>query len=127
MYGPNGFLRQFNGSNDSVAAVLAVTATHGIEGHGSLVLQIANLTKNKANVTVTDAYTGKIVSAPFTRQGQEFVHDRSLEEFKGWYDLVITVEEDPTFQYRFAGHIESGRESISDPAMGGLVTLKVPV
>ena len=127
VYGPNGFLRQFNGSNDSVAAVLGVTATHGIEGHGSLVLQIANLTKNKANVTVTDAYTGKIVSAPFTRQGQEFVHDRSLEEFKGWYDLVITVEEDPTFQYRFAGHIETGRESISDPAMGGLVTLKVPV
>jgi len=50
-----------------------------------------------------------------------------LQEFQGWYDLVITVEQDPTFEYRFAGHIETGRESISDPAMGGLVTLKVPV
>ena len=127
VYGPNGFLRQFNGSNDSSAAVLGVTATHGFGGCGSFVLQIANLTENKASVTVTDAYTGKIVPAFFTRQGEEFVYDWSLEEFQGWYDLVITVEQDPTFEYRFAGHIETGRESISDPAMGGLVTLKVPV
>ena len=54
------------------------------------------------------------------------MYDWSLEEFHGWYDLVVTVEEDPTFEYR-SGHIETGRESISDPAIGGLVTLKVPV
>jgi phospholipase C len=127
VYGPNGFLRQFNGSNDSAAAVLGVTATHGFAGRGSLVLQIANLTKHKASIKVTDAYTGRIVPAFFTFHGEEFVADWSLEEFQGWYDLVITVEQDPTFQYRFAGHIETGRESISDPAMGGLVALKVPV
>ena len=126
-YGPNGFFRQFNGSNDSASAVLGVTLTHGFAGLGSLVLQIANQTKNQANVTVTDAYTGKIVPAIFARHGEEIVFDWSLEQFQGWYDLVITVEQDPTFHYRFAGHIETGRESISDPAMGGLVTLKVPV
>jgi phospholipase C len=127
VYGPNGFLRQFNGSNDGSSAVLGVTTTHGFGGCGSLVLQISNLTQSKASVTVTDAYTGRTLPAFFTRHGEEFVVDWSLEEFRGWYDLVITVEQDPTFQYRFAGHIETGRESISDPAMGGLVTLKVPV
>jgi phospholipase C len=126
VYGPNGFLREFNGSNDSSAAQLSVTATHGSEGCGSLGLQIINLTKNKASVTVTDAYSGRSVPALFTRHGEDFVYDWSLEEFQGWYDLVITVEQDPTFEYRFAGHIETGRDSISDPAMGGLVTLKVP-
>ena len=104
-----------------------MTATHGFGGCGSFALQIANLTKNKSSVTVTDAYTGKVVPAFFTRHGEEFVYDWSLEEFQGWYDLVITVEQDPTFEYRFAGHVETGRESISDPAMGGVVTLKVPV
>ena len=48
----------------------------------------------------------------------------SLERFHGWYDLVVTVAEDPTFEYRLAGHVETGRDSMSDPAMGGLVTLK---
>ncbi len=127
VYGPNGFLRQFNGSNDRSAAQLGVTATHGFGGCGSFALQIANLTENKASVRVTDAYTGKILPAFFTGRGDEIVYDWSLDEFHGWYDLVITVAEDPTFEYRFAGHVETGLESISDPAMGGLVTLKVPV
>ncbi len=127
VYGPNGFLRQFNGTNASSAAMLNVTATHGFGGCGLLTLQIANLTEKKAHVTVTDAYTGKTLPAFFTRHGDEIVLDWSLEEFRGWYDLVIAVKDDPTFEYRFAGHIETGRDSISDPAMGGLVSLKVPV
>ena len=39
----------------------------------------------------------------------------------GWYDLTITVENDPHFEYRLAGHLENGEDSISDSAMGGLV------
>jgi len=33
-----------------------------------------------------------------------------------WYDLRITSRDDATFAWRFAGHIENGRPSISDPA-----------
>ena len=36
--------------------------------------------------------------------------------------LGIAVEGDGTFEYRFAGHLEDGGDSISDPLMGGLVT-----
>jgi phospholipase C len=32
---------------------------------------------------------------------------------------MVTVESDPAFEYRSAGHLENGRDSISDPAMGG--------
>jgi phospholipase C len=39
----------------------------------------------------------------------------------GWYELVITVDGDSHFEYRFAGHLENGDDSISDPLMGGLV------
>jgi hypothetical protein len=34
---------------------------------------------------------------------------------------TITVENDPHFDHRLAGHLENGEDSISDPAMGGLV------
>jgi len=37
---------------------------------------------------------------------------------------VLTVKEDASLRVRLAGHVENGRDSISDPAMGGLVTLK---
>jgi phospholipase C len=36
----------------------------------------------------------------------------------------VTVDVDPTFGYRLAGHVETGRDSFSDPALGGLVALK---
>jgi phospholipase C len=47
-----------------------------------------------------------------------------LNALHGWYDLIVTVAEDPSFNYRLAGHVETGRDSFSDPALGGLVTLK---
>jgi phospholipase C len=36
----------------------------------------------------------------------------------GWHDLRIQVEGAPNFEQRFAGRIETGKESFSDPCMG---------
>ena len=36
-------------------------------------------------------------------------------------DLTVSVDGDPQFEHRFAGHVENGEDSISDPLMGGLV------
>ena len=38
--------------------------------------------------------------------------------------MIVRVNEDPTFEWRLAGHVETGEDSFSDPAMGGLVSLK---
>ena len=37
----------------------------------------------------------------------------------GWYDLVARCEGDRTWLRRVAGRVETGRDTISDPAMGG--------
>ncbi len=34
-----------------------------------------------------------------------------------WYDLTVT---DPSRERRYAGHVENGAASISDPGMGAL-------
>jgi phospholipase C len=34
-------------------------------------------------------------------------------ETNGWYDFVATVDIDPLFVRRFAGHIELGEESVT--------------
>jgi phospholipase C len=36
----------------------------------------------------------------------------------GWYDFLVTSSADDLFSRRFAGRIESGRPSVSDPGMG---------
>ena len=41
-----------------------------------------------------------------------------LESCFGWYDLTIQVESDSSFVQRLAGHVETGSDSSSDPAIG---------
>ncbi len=122
VYGPNGFVRYFNGSIGSGAAALGVSASYNVPSPGSISLKIANMAAGPAEVALFNAYTG----SGFTRllQPNQSFSDPFLAEFFGWYDLVITVQGDSTFEYRFGGHVESGQDSFSDPALGGLVKLK---
>jgi phospholipase C len=124
VYGPNGFVRYFKGSIGSSSAALDVRSSYDREeDSGEIELEITNVAAKAANVSVLDAYTGK--SSTRTLQPHEtFEVELSLEQFHGWYDLIITVAGDPTFKYRLAGHVETGKDSFSDPALGGLVTLK---
>ena len=93
------------------------------EVNGSITLTITNLAATPAEVNILDAYTGQGITRALGSR-ESFEQTWSLAQFHAWYDLIITVAADPTFRYEYAGHIELGQDSISDPAMGGLVTLK---
>jgi phospholipase C len=43
------------------------------------------------------------------------VHSAVLGGSYGWYDLKVTSDADSTFVRRVAGHVETGRPSMSDP------------
>lgn len=44
--------------------------------------------------------------------------DWDMDDFGGWYDFSVSLVDDPSYQRRFAGRIETGQDSISDPYMG---------
>jgi phospholipase C len=46
------------------------------------------------------------------------VHTAKVKRSHCWYDLSVVCEQDGTFLRRLAGHIETGRPSTSDPAIG---------
>jgi len=123
VYGPNGFARYYKGSVGRFAAILDVRTRYDKDDHGSVGLRITNVGTSKATVVVLDAYTGEH-NLRLLSPGQSFESDQRCDRFFGWYDLVLKVTEDATFLWRFAGHVETGRDSYSDPALGGLVTLK---
>jgi phospholipase C len=123
VYGPNGFVRYFNGSVGSGAAALNVRSSYDSEDGGSIELKITNVGAGRVEVSVLDAYSGESrTESLHGRDDLEF--EASLGKFYGWYDLVVTVAGDPSFKYRLGGHVETGKDSMSDPALGGLVTLK---
>ena len=136
VHGPNGFLRSFKGSINTLSAVLSVSHSYSRDGLGGITLNLTNLCQvagtgrpgrktDSCTVQIIDAYTGQQLPVSFGRYGEQRAQDWQRDSFGGWYDLVIQVADDPTFQWRLAGHVETGRDSWSDPAMGGLVTLKV--
>ena len=122
VYGPNGFIRYFNGSVGAGAAILKVSNSYDTANGGSIGWSVTNIAASVAEVSVLNAYTGNISSANLG-SSQTLAEDLSLGQFHGWYDLIITAGEDPTFQYRLAGHVETGEDSFTDPALGGLVAL----
>jgi len=123
VYGPNGFVRYFKGSLGTDAAGLSIVSQYGKGGFGSITLNITNVATTEALITVLDAYAGTLITQTLT-PGEAFANQWSLEQFFGWYDLIVTVAEDATFSYRLAGHVETGKDSFSDPAMGSLVALQ---
>jgi phospholipase C len=84
-----------------------------------VILRITNLGRVACRVTVTNVYDHGSVTHVL-RPGQSFRERWSLESSFGWYDLSVEVDTDDSFLRRLAGHVESGRDSASDPALGGL-------
>jgi phospholipase C len=123
VYGPNGFVRYFNGSVGSGTAALNVVARYDIGNRASIGWKITNVGAIRAEVSVLDAYTGNL-STRLLNPHASLVDKLWLDQFYGWYDLIVTVAGDATFKYRLAGHVETGEDSFSDPALGGLVALK---
>ncbi|HLG82621.1 MAG TPA: phospholipase C, phosphocholine-specific [Bradyrhizobium sp.] len=123
VYGPNGFMRAFKGSVGAGAVVLDVRSEYGDDDDAVMFFSVQNAGSHQASVTVLDAYSGEKMIRTLGPKGR--VDSRlSLTQFHGWYDLVVTVAEDSSLEYRLAGHVETGCDSMSDPAMGGLLTLK---
>jgi phospholipase C len=119
VYGPNGFLRAFKGSIGIGGASLETRATYS-EIANAIQLAITNRSGFVVSVTVNDMYTGDR-SSQLVANGGTLTLQSALAETFGWYDFVITVDNDPVFENRFAGHLENGQNSFSDPLMGGLI------
>jgi phospholipase C len=117
VYGPNGFFRRFAGAGSQTRLDIR---TRYDERDNEIVLEVTNRGSARVEVAVCDRYSSKITKLSL-RPGDTKAPEWSLSRGRGWYDLTVTVAGDHAFEYRYAGHLENGRDSISDPAMGGLV------
>jgi phospholipase C len=108
VHGPNGFYRQFSGTGPDITAVTAA---------GELVLAIANSSSAAVQLTLTSAYDGKARS--FTVSAGATVPVRvPTASGTRWYDVTVTSSTDASYLRALAGHIETGRPDVSDPAFG---------
>lgn len=111
-HGPNGFFRAWRGGNVAVNP----SVTTGVSGH-RLTVTVQN---PGADTTITSVW-GVRRSTTRThalRHGKEWTFEVDAGPDHGWYDVTVTSSADPHFRRRLRGHLEDGRASASDPALG---------
>ncbi|GGM82315.1 phospholipase C, phosphocholine-specific [Terrabacter tumescens] len=109
LHGPNGFFRRFAGDTRTDRVRVEVSRVGRTQR-----LSVAVEALRGVRVTIDDAYAGTSVVGK-----RSFVVDTSANG--GWYDLTV-VAHDGTFLRGVAGHLETGRPSISEPALGRATT-----
>jgi phospholipase C len=123
VHGPNGFLRAFKGSFDAGSfdagdrANLEVRSAYDIE-RVEITLSLRNSSLTPVRVRITDAYAKHATALDLAR-GDTLERNWPLDSTFGWYDLTLTVDSDAAFERRLAGHVETGKDSMTDPAIGG--------
>jgi phospholipase C len=123
VYGPNGFYREFRGDAGDPMVVISLEneyskgSAYPLTGNGLLAL---GNNGDACTVSITDnAYKGAYQEKSLAAGERSFI-TVPLTGNQGWYDFTIRIKGHDSFEQRFAGRIETGRDSISDPYMGNI-------
>ena len=116
VYGPNGFFRHYRGGAIDLTASNLETGVVYNTSSDSVTLVVKNTGSLPATVQVQNVYSGTSTTH-VVASGAAFDSVVSLTQYAGWYDFILTVESDITFQQEIAGHLETGKASTTDPAI----------
>lgn len=111
--GPNGFARYFhrNGQTSVLVSTTENAAT------GTLSVTLANRTKRLQSISIRDNAYGQPIQAVKLAAGAIVSKTLDLAKSKHWYDISVKNHMEPYTENRFAGHVETGRPSLTDPAL----------
>jgi len=119
--GPNGFYREFIGTaNDPL---LTISAEHELNRltkapTGNIKVTIKNDGGNAVHVQLKDlGYKNNSVQKNVASKMEEIIV-LDLKSSYGWYDFEVSSNANSLFSQRFAGRIETGKETYTDPLMG---------
>jgi phospholipase C len=121
VFGPNGFLRTFVNGLTAGSPNLTVQSNYDRRS-GGIELEISNRGSNVEKVTIIDAYSGE-TTTHWVPPHETYSHSSELRKTHGWYDFTVQVESAASFQRRLAGHVETGRDSMTDPAIAATLPL----
>jgi phospholipase C len=120
--GANGFYRSFAGR--SALPLLEVRTSYERQGtvlSGNVQVQVRNKSTEPVSITIQDnSYKSETVRRKLGA-GQETSAVLDLKRSYGWYDFTVKAD-GSSEEARYAGRVETGRPSFSDPLMGGVAS-----
>jgi phospholipase C len=124
VHGANGFFREFKGtgSDPAIEALLAYEESKGSKKlSGNVVLMLRNGSAKSQVIEISDpSYKGATITKTLAA-GKSLSVPVDLSKNHNWYDLIVRIKGNASFEQRFAGHVENGQPSLTDPLMGGVI------
>lgn len=120
VHGPNGFFRSFKGSSND--APLEITCSYVVANNknkpvGTVAIAVRSNDTAAHTIEITDNYTGTTQTKPLDATAFSSV-GFDLSKTYGWYDVTVKLKGNTSFEKRYAGKVETGKESFTDPLMG---------
>lgn len=121
VHGPNGFYREFYGdTNAHPITTRAVYQRAGSGLSGNVETRIKNGSKKPLTIHVIDNSYKTGAQTKHVAPGEEVAVVVNSAKSHGWYDFTVRAD-GSSGHVRYAGRVETGRESFTDPLMGGVV------
>jgi len=125
VYGPNGFYREFMGDvNDPLAAIKIGYQHNKIHKGlltGNIEVEVTNYHDQPYVLEIVDhSYqtNNHMLSVKPSEMSALVLH---LSNSYGWYDFSVKIKGYEHFSKRYAGRVETGKTSFSDPFMGNVI------
>ncbi|HEU4635114.1 MAG TPA: phospholipase domain-containing protein, partial [Edaphobacter sp.] len=113
MYGPNGCMAHHKGT---VSAEEPAVELRQDPEKNLVRITVRNRSQNSNSFAIGESYT-KLRVQRSVPAGEEIAIEIPLALSSGWFDVSVEAAKADPFLRRFAGHIEDGKPSISDPAL----------
>lgn len=121
VYAPNGFYRSFSGFPGSKLLLVRMEyETKKIRPTGNIIVHIHNPNPKALIVAMADNSYGTDTKTMRIASNQVHTVAVDLQKSHGWYDFTVKAAGSAT-EAHFAGRVETGRSSMSDPLMGAIV------
>lgn len=133
VYGPNGFFREFSGNTEDPQLDTLVEYQTSLMNSSKLT---GNIELTLRNLSRSDSYSIEIVDNAYRTARRTVVLSGNgsgskgkdsvtvvlaLDKSFGWYDFTVSIGGHGKFQKRYAGRVETGKFSFSDPLMGRVI------
>jgi phospholipase C len=125
VYGPNGFYREFMGSQANplikVSCNYESDRLRAAKLTGNVMVTVTNNDTKAHTLIITDKSYKTGTQSKTVAAGASTNVVLNLAKSYNWYDFVVSVKGYTGYEERFAGHVETGGHTKTDPLMGGII------
>ncbi|WP_158795567.1 phosphocholine-specific phospholipase C [Pedobacter sp. L105] len=125
VYGPNGFFREFIGATHpqlTIECRYEPHPVHPLKLSGNMIVTVTNTGNYPQELTLEDLSYQKGTKVLKVAANSKTSTLLDLSKYYNWYDFSVSSKSNSLFKERFAGRVETGMATKTDPLMGRMVS-----